>query len=190
MNYYNEIKEKLIKSEIYDRAKDYSKDRNKVNIYFEIGRLLSEAGKHYGQGIIKEYSKRLIIEVGKKYSETTLRYYRLFYKFAKCHSASDKLSYTHYKLLLPIKEDKKIDYYIDIAIKQNLSVSQLKERIKNKEYERLPEDTKNKLITIDDSSIKDLIKNPILIKNNSNYDNISDQILKKLLIDDIPSFLK
>ena len=103
---------------------------------------------------------------------------------------SDKLSYTHYKLLLPIKEDKKIDYYIDIAIKQNLSVSQLKERIKNKEYERLPEDTKNKLITIDDSSIKDFIKNPILIKNNSNYENISEKILQKLILDDIPSFLK
>ena len=100
------------------------------------------------------------------------------------------MSYTHYKLLLPIKEDKKIDYYIDIAIKQNLSVSQLKERIKNKEYERLPEDTKNKLITIDDSSIKDFIKNPILIKNNSNYENLSEKILQKLILDDIPSFLK
>jgi len=32
MNYYNEIKEKLIKSEIYDRAKDYSKDRHKVEL--------------------------------------------------------------------------------------------------------------------------------------------------------------
>ena len=44
MNYYNEIKEQLIKSEIYDRAKDYSKDRHKVKVYFEIGRLLNEAG--------------------------------------------------------------------------------------------------------------------------------------------------
>ena len=52
MNYYNEIKEKLIKSEIYDRAKDYSKDRHKVNVYFEIGRLLTEAGKEYGKNIM------------------------------------------------------------------------------------------------------------------------------------------
>ena len=49
MNYYNEIKEKLIKSEIYDRAKDYSKDRHKVSVYFETGKLLSEAGKEYGK---------------------------------------------------------------------------------------------------------------------------------------------
>ena len=52
-NYYNEIKEKLIKSEIYDKAHDYSKDRNKVKVYFEIGKLLSEAGKEYGKNIIK-----------------------------------------------------------------------------------------------------------------------------------------
>ena len=73
MNYYDEIKEKLLKSEIYDRAKDYSKDRNKVMVYFEIGKLLSEAGKEYGKNIIKQYSEKLMIEVGKKYNERTLR---------------------------------------------------------------------------------------------------------------------
>ena len=70
MNYYNEIKEKLIKSEIYDRVKDYSKDRNKVKVYYEIGKLLSEAGKQYGKNIIKQYSERLILEVGKKYNRS------------------------------------------------------------------------------------------------------------------------
>ena len=55
MNYYNEIKEISIKSEIYDRVKDYSKDRNKVNAYFEIWKLLSEVGKEYGKNIIIQY---------------------------------------------------------------------------------------------------------------------------------------
>ena len=67
MNYYNEIKEKIIKVELYDKAKDYAKDRNKVNVYFEIGKLLSEAGKEYGKNIIKQYSEKLMNEVGKKY---------------------------------------------------------------------------------------------------------------------------
>jgi len=66
MNYYNEIKEKLIKSEIYDIVKDYSKDRHKVNVYFETGKLLSEAGKEYGKNVIKQYSENLMTEVGKK----------------------------------------------------------------------------------------------------------------------------
>ena len=48
MNYYNEIKEKLIESEIYDRVKDYSKEKNRIITYYEVGKLLNTAGKHYG----------------------------------------------------------------------------------------------------------------------------------------------
>ena len=65
MNYYDEIKERLIKSEIYDRAKDYSKDKHKVKVYYEIGRLLNEAGKDYGKNVIKQYAEKLIVGVGK-----------------------------------------------------------------------------------------------------------------------------
>ena len=77
-NYYNDIKELILKSEIYDRVKDYAKDRNKVNVYYEIGKLLSEAGKKYGKNIIKQYSEKLVLEVGKKYNERTLYKIRKF----------------------------------------------------------------------------------------------------------------
>ena len=80
MNYYNEIKEKLLQSEIYDRVKDYSKDRNKVNVYFGIGKLLSETGKEYGKNIVKQYAEKLTIEIGKKYNERTLYKMRKFYE--------------------------------------------------------------------------------------------------------------
>ncbi len=69
MNYYDEIKEQLIKKEIYDKVKEYSKDKYKVKVYYEIGKLLNEAGKEYGKNIIKQYAEKLIIEVGKKYNE-------------------------------------------------------------------------------------------------------------------------
>ena len=59
MNYYNEIKSKLIDNEIYGRIKDYSKERNTVITYFEIGRLLNEAGSKYGESIINKYSKKI-----------------------------------------------------------------------------------------------------------------------------------
>ena len=65
MNYYREIKEELINNEITKRVKDYSKNRSDLNTYYNVGKLLSEAGKHYGEGIIKEYSKRLTSELGK-----------------------------------------------------------------------------------------------------------------------------
>ena len=38
MNYYDKIKEKLLKNEIYAKVKDYSKERNKVLTYFEVGK--------------------------------------------------------------------------------------------------------------------------------------------------------
>ena len=53
INYYKEIKNKLIDNEVYSRVKDYSKERHKVITYFEIGKLLNEAGKEYGKNIIK-----------------------------------------------------------------------------------------------------------------------------------------
>ena len=72
MNYYNEIKNKIIDNELYRQVKDYSKERHKVITYFEIGRLLNEAGGKYGDKIIDEYSKKLVKEVGKKYNRRTL----------------------------------------------------------------------------------------------------------------------
>ena len=97
MNYYTEIKEELINNEITKRVKDYSKNKSDLNTYYEVGRLLSEAGKHYGEGIIKEYSKKLTEELGKGYTQSRLRYFRRFYEvFSKCPTLSDKLTYSHY----------------------------------------------------------------------------------------------
>ena len=79
MNYYNEIKTKLIENENYSRIKDYSKERYKVETYYEVGRILSEAGKQYGEGIIKKYSIKLTEELGKGYNPTTLKRMRKFY---------------------------------------------------------------------------------------------------------------
>ena len=134
MNYYNEIKERLIKSEIYDKAKDYSKDRHKVSVYFETGKLLSDAGKEYGKNIIKQYSEKLIIEVGKKYTERNLRYTRQFYEVfsnIKWNPLGSKLSWSHFRELLIVKKIDEIMYYIDICEKNSLTRRQLQERIKN-----------------------------------------------------------
>ncbi len=97
MNYYNEIKSELINNEITKRIKDYSKNKIDLNTYYNVGKLLSEAGKHYGEGIINNYSKRLTKELGKGYTPTRLKYYRRFFVvFSKCPTLSDELSYSHY----------------------------------------------------------------------------------------------
>ena len=91
--------------------------------------------------------------------------------------------------MLPLKDINKIKYYIDITIKNNLSTRQLRERIKNKEYERLDENTKLKLIKSEKLKMEDTIKNPIIIKNNLNYEIISEKVLQKVILEDIPAFL-
>ena len=190
MNYYTEIKELIINNEVTKKAKDYSKNKSDLTTYYNVGKLLKEAGKHYGEGIVKEYSNKLTSDLGKKYSVTSLKYMRQFYEFSKSHSLSDQLTYTHYKTLLPLNNENEIDYYIKITIKSNLTIRQLQEKVKNKEYERLDEKTKLKLINNEQPKVKDLIKNPIIIKNNSNYEIVSEKVLQKLILEDIPSFFK
>jgi len=190
MNYYNEIKTELINNEITKKIKDYSKNKSDLTTYYNVGKILSEAGKCYGEGIIKEYSQKLTNEFGKGYTQTRLRYFRKFYNvFSKYPTLSDKLTYSHYCEIMWLKENE-IKYYIYITETQNLSVRQLREKIKSKEYERLPEDTKKTLLIKQELNIEDLIKNPIIIKNNLNYDDISEKMLQKLILEDIPSFLE
>ena len=102
----------------------------------------------------------------------------------------DLLTWSHYTILLPLKDVNKINYYIYQTINNKLSKRQLKEKIKNKEYERLDSKTKEKLITKEESEISDFIKNPILIKNSYNYTKISEKILKQLILEDLDNFMK
>ena len=193
MNYYEKIKNKIIDNETYERVKDYSKERHRVITYYEIGKLLNEAGGKYGANIIKQYSKKLVIEVGTKYNERTLRRMRqlyLLFKKQKWSTVSTKLSWSHYSELLSIKNDDKLSYYLNLSIIQNIGVRELREKIKSKEYERLPDETKNKIIKEEKLEVKDLVPNPILIKNKNNIEIITEKVLHNLILEDIPSFMK
>ena len=193
MNYYEEIKNKIIDNEIYSKVKDYSKERNTVNTYFEIGRLLTEAGGKYGDNIIDEYSKRLVVEVGKKYNRRTLFRMKQFYKVfnnEKVSTMLTQLTWSHYLLLLPLNNYDEIIYYINISKQHNLTQRQLEEKIKSKEYERLSESAKSKLIANEQPLLPDLVKNPILIKNTNKYTEISEKILQQIILEDINNFMR
>lgn len=193
MNYYNEIKQELINNEINRKVKNYSINKSDLNAYYNVGKILSEAGKHYGEGIVKEYSQKLKIELGKSYSVRLLYRMLKYYDFIskrKLPTLSAKLSWSHYDEILRFDDVSKIAYYINISEKQNLSIRQLREKIKFNEYERLPEDAKNKLINNEESNIVDFVKNPIRIKNNKNYEILSEKVLQKLILEDIENFLE
>lgn len=190
--YYIELKEKALKVEIYDKAKDYAKDKNKVNAYFEMGELLSKAGREYGKNIINNYSEKLMIEVGKKYNYRTLYRMRQFYELfssGKLTTMWSKLSWSHYREILSLKDVDEIKYYLDECESKNLTQRQLHELIKQKTYNRLSIAAKNKLINRECLKVNDLIPNPIIIKTNSLKEELTEYTLKQLILDNLDDFL-
>ncbi len=116
---------------------------------------------------------------------------RLFYIFQKGQPVADlSLTWSHYLELLPLKDINKINYYMELCIKYNLSRNKLREKIKSKEYERLSDDAKLKLITNTKLEIKDLVKNPRVIRNSSIKKIYSEYALKQLILEDLPYFLE
>ena len=181
MNYYDEIKEKLLKNDIYAKVKDYSKERNKVLTYFDVGKLLSEAGKEYGNDIIGQYADKLAFEVGKKYNRRTLFRMKQFYNMfseQKVSTLWTQLTWSHLRELLSKNNINEINYYIKICNQRNLDVRSLRNVIKSKEYERLGEETKNKLATNKDLKLPDLVPDPILIKSEFNQEKLTEYVLK------------
>ncbi len=149
---YNQIKNLVIDTETTIKVKDYTKNRVMLENYYEIGKLIVEAqgGEErakYGNKLIKEYATKLMIEVDKKYSVRTLFRIKQFYLFFKNEKVStlSTLSWSHYVELLPLKDITIINYYKNQTLNNNLGVRELRERIKSKEYERLPESTKERL---------------------------------------------
>ena len=192
MNYYNEIKNELLNNEITKKVKNYSINRSDLTTYYNVGKLLKEAGKRYGEGIIREYSKKLKDDIGKKYTKSSLYNMLNFYEFTKnikFQTLSGKLTWSHYCELLSINSIDKINYYIKTSEEQNLSVRELRERIKNNEYERLDEETKKKIKTKEELKVPDLVKNPIQIRNTSGYNEISEKTLQKLILENIELFM-
>lgn len=191
MNYYNEIKDTLVKNEVYKKAKDYAKNKSDLNSYYEVGRLLVEAQggesrAKYGNEIIKEYSDKWTKELGKGYSERNLRNMRTFYlRFKKWHALRTELTWTHYRCLLSIKDDRKLAYYISIAVSQNISYRELQERIKSKEYERVGYKEE-----LNEPKVNTLIKEPVLIKTKNIPNKITEYALHNLILEDMDNFLK
>ena len=135
MNYYNEIKNELINNEVYKRVKDYSKNKNELSTYYNVGKLLIEAqgGEErakYGDGLIKEYSERLTKELGKGYSIRSLKNMRKFYLiYQKGQAMPAQLTWSHYCELLPLKDINEINYYVKITIEQCQKIYQLQKKV-------------------------------------------------------------
>ena len=147
----------------------------------------------YGNALIKEYSEKLTNEIGRGYTFSALSRMRQFYLLSeKIATLSQQLTWSHYCELLVFDNVDEINYYIKQTEIYNLSVRELREKIKSKEYQRLDNNTKLKLINKEETVVSNFIKNPIVIRNKYNIDkeSITEKILQRLILEDIPSFLK
>lgn len=116
------------------------------------------------------------------------QFYNVFNN-SKVSTLWTQLTWNHLRLLFNLEIDS-MNYYIKVIIDKRLSVRELEFKIKSNEYERLPTETRNKLISKDMVGIKDLVPNPILIRNNNNVEIATEKALQKLILEDIELFMK
>jgi len=140
--YYLEIEQLIKRNEINKKARYYKDISDTLITYWNVGRLIAEAQKYeraeYGKELIKKWSKKLTTLYGKGYNESNLKRFRQFYLMYPNGGPLDhQLSWSHFRYLLPIKDENKRNYYINLCITNNLSKRELIEAIKNNSYERL-----------------------------------------------------
>ena len=198
-DYKKELIKLVEKAEVNKGYHDYFKNKDLVNNYFEIGKLLIEAQggeEHdtYGNKLIKTWSVELTEKFGKGYDASNLRRFRQFYsEFKMCGTVCHTLTWSNIRILLPIKNENKRNYYINMCIKKNLSKRELQKEIKNNAFERLSLADKENIKLISDKNeiltIKDTLKDPVLITINEDLDNISEEKLAKIIRKELEIFL-
>ena len=172
--------------------KDYSKKKSDLNAYLKVGRLLiraqgGEERAQYGNRLIKEYSLKLTKELGKGYNSSSLKRMRKFYiLIQKGATLSHQLTWSHYVEIIKLNDVQKIKYYTYICEIQNLSVRELRNKIKSKEYERIGYKEE-----LEEPKVNTLIKDPIIINTKSKInDEISEYVLHEFILEDMDNFLK
>lgn len=188
---YNDIVSVLIE---FENNKDIVDNRSELDLvtYYKVGRLITEAILKYGDDIVLEYAEKLKEDVDKKYTDINLRRYRYFYLLIENGALfSFDLKWSHYVELLHLNA-KKANYYIYLVIHNNLSIRELRSRVKNREYDKLysnlNEDLYNGKKINGDTCIKDVIKNPLFIRNSVSTNKLPDFEMHNLIIDDIKEF--
>ena len=201
MNYYDEIKNILVDNIIGRKVREYKSNQKDLEGYYNVGKLLIEAQggvarAKYGNQLIKEYSKRLTSELGKGYSVRSLTNMRTYYlHLQKRQTVSAKfktlnITWSNICEILKLKDEKEIEYYLNISNKFNLSTRDLRKRIKFKEYNRLDDEVKEKLSRQEVVPIKDTIPNPLVLNGLKFKEKLTEKILQKYIDENPVEFCK
>jgi len=208
--HYKNIKNLIENNLVEIRKQELNVNYHTIKTNYEIGKEIVRAQSNqkrakYGTGLINKYAIFLEKEYGAKYKRSNLMLMRQFYltfqkvhalrgqlgeSFPKVVTLSRFLSWSHFKILLPIKEEDKRNYYINSCVEHNFSSRQLINYIKSNAYERLVNKDNIELKYIDGDAnenitILNMIKDPILITINKSIDKITEKALKKFMLEQI-----
>ena len=199
MNYYDEIKNILVDNAIGKKVREYKSNQKDLESYYNVGKLLVEAqgGEErakYGNGLIKEYSKRLTSELGKGYTVTRLMYMRSFYLLLLIYPPlADKLkniniTWSNVCEILKLKDFYEIKYYLDLSNELCLTKRELRLRIISNEYNRLPQETKEKLKNSSEVSSSEKVPSPVILDGLLYKDKLTEKAVQKWIDENPISF--
>ena len=192
--YYSEIEHLIKKNEIQKRSRKLEENHTLVTTYWTIGKILVEAQggesrAKYGNELIKKWSSKLTELYGKGYDYTNLSRFRKFYLYFPILGPVAQISWTNIVKILPIGDNNKRNYYINLCIKNNLSKRELDKEIKSDNYERLVnKPDKIDIIVPEKYSITTDMKNPIIIEVNKEIK--SEQELELSILANLDLFFK
>ena len=172
-NFYNEIKNILIsaRNTVYKTA-----NFAMVEAYWNIGkRIIDEQGgkytAEYGQCLLQELSKQMTKDFGKGFTVANLKNMRQFYlTFPNGYALRSELSWTHYRSLMRIENEKARNFYLEETVKSNWSTRQLDRQINSFFYERLlssqnKEEVSKEITKLEKSkSPEDIIRDPYVLE--------------------------
>ena len=201
MNYYDEIKNILVDNAIGRKVREYKSNQKNLESYYNVGKLLVEAqgGEErakYGDGLIKEYSKRLTSELGKGYSTRMLKRMRLFYLLIQkgtplaAQFKNINTTWSNVCEIMQLKNIAEMKYYLDLSNKLCLTKRELREKIKSNEYERLDNKIKERLMAYEEVSVKDKIPNPVILEGLLYKNKLTEKIVQKWIDENQTLFCK
>jgi predicted nuclease of restriction endonuclease-like (RecB) superfamily len=140
-NFYQHIRQLIVQARTRVKV---AVNVSMVDLYWSIGQRIVEeeqAGEiraGYGKALLKQLSHQLTPEFGKSFDECELRKIRQFYlTFPIRDTLCPELSWSHYRVLMRIKNEKARYWYLNESASSSWSVRALERQIEVLYYERL-----------------------------------------------------
>lgn len=174
-------------------------------MYWQIGfkineDILKNSRAEYGKEILQTVSAKLTEEFGQGYSYSSLTRmmkFAQYFTFENIATLSQQLSWSHFKELLPMEDNLKIEFYSQMSALDKWSVRTLRNRIDSMLYERTVLSKKpDELISYEIEKLKEGVVTPNMVLKDPyvlDFLELNDRYLEKDLEDailrDIENFI-